>query len=116
MQVAQNSECILIDICNELVLGIIISILQMDAWGGVDEWTFVTVELEERKVKSQQSCDVFVFLWVNARFSMYLAGLTIVFFGEKKTTNQKCLNYSTYWNSVDSQVSEEKLTQQTALG
>lgn len=30
-QVAQNSEHILIYICNELVLGIIISTLQMDA-------------------------------------------------------------------------------------
>lgn len=52
-QVAQNSEHTLISICNELVLGIIISAAQMHAEGGGDEWTFVTVELEESSGHSE---------------------------------------------------------------
>lgn len=45
-QVAQNSEHILIYICNELVLGITIHFAD-DASGRVDEWTFVAAEMEE---------------------------------------------------------------------
>ena len=45
-QVAQNSEHILIYICNELVLGNTIHFVD-DASGRVDEWTFVAAEMEE---------------------------------------------------------------------
>lgn len=47
-QVAQNSGHILIYICNQLVLGITISILRMDTYGRADEWAFVTAVMEER--------------------------------------------------------------------
>lgn len=59
-QVAQNSEHILIYICIELVLGIIISILQMDSFGGVYEQTFVAAELEESLGHSRA---VILFSW-----------------------------------------------------
>lgn len=61
------------------MLGIIISILQMDAEGGVDEWTFVTAELEESLGHSKA---VTVFGFLGGRLSTYVASLIIVFLGE----------------------------------
>lgn len=75
-QVARNSEHILIYICIELVLGIIISILQMDAFGRVDERAFVAAELQE-SLGHSRAVILFCFLGVNWRFSVYLAALII---------------------------------------
>ena len=65
-QAAQNSEHILIYICNELVSGIVVSVLQMGAWSGGAEWTFVTAEPEESAGPGRV---VTLFCFLGGRFS-----------------------------------------------
>lgn len=61
------------------MLGIIISILQMDSEGGVDEWTFVTAELEESLGHSKA---VTVFCFLGGKIEYLPGWLNYCFLGE----------------------------------